>query len=170
MCHGWTGGEGCRHSLLNLSRQVQTKVFVRGAQRLRSLARRHMFSPLNFLEMISEISQSRSRADQIKFAHFYRQALLGTFLPPLDAHKWCAHHAPAQLPCLPRGSRRQAVQRLFDMCWRHFLTEIGAPEHSDTLVLYPGFWTPPNPLAPWSCTVESSKQDGSSLCDGEKEI
>ena len=70
----------------------------------------------------------------------------------------------------PRGSRRQAVQRLFDMCWRHFLTEIGAPEHSDTLVLYPGFWTPPNPLAPWSCTVESSKQDGSSLCDGEKEI
>ena len=80
----------------------------------------------------------------------------------LYAREW------SRLP--PRGSRRQAVQRLFDMCWRHFLTEIGAPEHSDTLVLYPGFWTPPNPLAPWSCTVESSKQDGSSLCDGEKEI
>jgi hypothetical protein len=56
---------------------------------------------------------------------------------------------------LPRGSRRQAVQRLFDMCWRHFLTEIGAPEHSDTLALYPGFWTPPNPLAPLSCTLDS---------------
>ena len=48
-------------------------------------------------------------------------------------------HAPAQLPYLPAApARREAspralalyaresVQRLFDMCWRHFLTEIGA--------------------------------------------
>ena len=82
---------------------------VRGAQRLRSLARRHMFSPLNFLEMISEISQSRSMflpaAARPFWAHFYRHLTL-------DAHKWCAHHAPAQLPCLPAApARREASPR-----------------------------------------------------------